>query len=383
MVMARMGLRIALLVRSQYRAVTMMVLLLAAAGCSTATAPQNTLKEIVWPPPPETARIKFIRVVSSKNDLGKGSAQLITEALVGKSEPESLTLPMAVAPTPDGKRLYVTDEAKPGVFLIDFEKRTMKPFGWGLGTPSGGHFKPADSASAESFNAPIGIALDAQGNVYVADSTSGRVNVFDRDGRFLRTITHESLVHPVGIAVDSVRRRLYVADSPSKESPNHGVRVFDLDGNFITSIGKTGSAQGEFGFPTYVAVDAAGNLYVSDTMNCRVQKFDPDGRYLQTFGERGDAYGQFVKPKGVAVDTFGNVYVVDTGWSNVQIFNQRGQMLLFFAGRSSFPGLLQNPAGIAIDGNNRIYVADAFNGRVSIYQLINTTAEDSAMISPP
>ena len=108
-----------------------------------------------------------------------------------------------------------------------------------------------------------------------------------------------------------------------------------------------------------------------------MQEFDPDGRYLKTFGKHGDAFGMFDKPKGVALDTFGNVYVVDAAWSNVQIFNQKGQVLLFFGGRGRFPGLLFNPTGIATDRDNRIYVADAFNARVSIYQLINTRAEDS------
>jgi DNA-binding beta-propeller fold protein YncE len=74
---------------------------------------------------------------------------------------------------------------------------------------------------------------------------------------------------------------------------------------------------------------------------------------------------------------------VDSSWSNVQIFNQRGQVLLFFGGRGGLPGLLTNPTGIAIDKNNRIYVADAFNGRIGIYQLINTKAEDSFVTLPP
>ena len=66
----------------------------------------------------------------------------------------------------------------------------------------------------------------------------------------------------------------------------------------------------------------------------------------------------------------------------MQIFNQKGQVLLYFAGRGRIPGLLFNPTGIAVDKENRIYVADAFNGRVAIYELINTRAEDSFLAIP-
>jgi len=112
-------------------------------------------------------------------------------------------------------------------------------------------------------------------------------------------------------------------------------------------------------------------------MNARVQQFDPDGSYMQTFGRRGDAWGMFDKPKGVALDSFGNLYVVDSGWSNVQIFNSKGEVLLFFGGRGPVPGMLKNPTAIAIDPSNRIYVADFINHRVNVYQLVNTSVEDS------
>jgi DNA-binding beta-propeller fold protein YncE len=216
----------------------------------------------------------------------------------------------------------------------------------------------------------------------VVDSTPKLIRVFDASGKFLRNITHESLERPTGIAVDSVRRRIYVADSAFRKSDNHMIRIFDMDGNYLKAFGGAGYEEGKFFFPTYLAVDSQGNLYVTDTMNARVQAFDPDGRHLRTIGQRGDAFGMFDKPKGVAVDTYGNVYVVDSAWSNVQIFNQRREVLLFFGGRGRFPGLLFNPTGIAIDKENRIYVADAFNRRIGVYQLINTKADDSFIALP-
>jgi DNA-binding beta-propeller fold protein YncE len=114
-----------------------------------------------------------------------------------------------------------------------------------------------------------------------------------------------------------------------------------------------------------------------DTVNSRIQVFDPEGRFLWKFGRSGDRIGDFARPKGVAVDSFGNIYVVDSRWSNIQIFNQHGQLLMIFAGVGTYPGLLMNPTAIAIDRENKIYVSDTLGKRVSVYELIDTSAEDS------
>jgi DNA-binding beta-propeller fold protein YncE len=325
-----------------------------AAGCATSRTP--TITELTWPEPPLTPRIKFVGLLRNQRDLGQTTGQLFAEALLGpKPLADSLQQPMGVTPSRDGKRLYVTDYARPGVFVFDFETQQVSMLGDAL----------------HGFRTPLGIALDAQENVYVVDSTPRMIRIFDAKGVFLRAITHDSLERPTGIAIDAARGRLYVVDSSSQQSQNH-----------IKAFGGQGGDPGQFLFPTYVALDSQGNLYVADTLNARLQVFDPDGQYVRTIGERGDAFGMFDKPKGVALDAFNNIYVVDSGWSNVQIFNQQGQVLLFFGGRGRFPGFLFNPTGIAIDRDNRIYVADAFNGRVCVYQLINTTAEDSFPSAP-
>ncbi len=333
-------------------------------GCATV---KPAITEMQWPEPPLTPRIKFVGLLRNQDDLGKTAGELFVEGLLGpKRLPNSLQQPMGVAPSRDGKRLYVTDYATPGVFVFDFEARRVELLG----------------GETHGFKTPFGVAVDQQDNVYVVDSTPRLIRVFDRSGKFLRNITHESLERPTGIAVDSIRRRIYVADSASRTSQNHVIRVFDADGGYLKALGGLGNEPGKLSFPSYLAVDGSGTLYVTDTMNGRVQAFDPEGRYLKSFGRHGDAFGMFDKPKGVALDSFGNLYVADSSWSNVQIFNQRAQVLLFFGGRGKFPGFLFNPAGLAIDKDNRIYVADAFNGRVGIYQLINTMAEDS-LIPPP
>lgn len=340
-------------------------LLTVLAGCAMLEKPQ--FKELLWPPPPLTSRVKFVGLLFNEEDLGKTGGELFVDALIGrKTDPLSLQTPMVLAPSHDAKRLYISDYAKRAVLVFDFDARRVSPL----------------ESAAHPFKRPFGLAVDDKDNVYVVDSDQKLIRVFDSKGKFLRDITHQSLERPTGLAIDPNRRRLYVADSSWRTSENHFIYVFDLDGTYLKRFGGRGIEEGKLYFPTYVAVDGTSNVYVTDTLNARVQAFDAEGRYLKTFGERGDKFGNFDKPKGVALDTFGNVYVVDSTWSNVQIFNQKGQILLYFAGRGRIPGLLFNPTGIAVDKENRIYVADAFNGRVAVYQLINTRAEDSFLAMP-
>jgi DNA-binding beta-propeller fold protein YncE len=319
----------------------------------------------VWPEPPETARIEFIRTLVDDKDLVKDStsSQTLFKFLAGDVAAQNrIVEPMGLTTSPDGHRLYISDFAQAKVFVFDFEKKTSLAVGLG------------------KLAAPMGVALDAAENIYVADSGRKGVQVFDPKGEPLLFITDDSVERPVGLALDVPRGKIYVADSGRTGSQEHSVKIFDLQGKLLGKIGnQIGEIPGSFLFPTYLTVDAQGNLYVADTLNSRVQKFDSDGKFLQAFGKRGNGFGMFDKPKGVGVDSFGNLYVVDSGWSNVQIFNAKGDVLMFFGGRGTAPGLLQNPAVMTIDKNNRIYVGDVLNHRVSVYQLINTTAEDAAI----
>jgi len=348
--------------RNIFAAVAAGVFLLLA-GCATRPpAP----KPLVWPAPPESARIKYVRSIYSEKDLeGETSAadKLLNFLGGAKAPPNSIVQPAGVAVSDDGNLIYVADFAQSSVFKFDLAKKTTVRIGdGGLGYPSG-------------------VALDATGNLYVVESGKKQVSVFDADGKPVRVITDPAIVRPTGIGIDRGRGRIYVADTGHSKSPDPkemNVKIYDLAGKRIGTLGHgKGFDHGYFLFPTYVTVDRAGDVYVADTLNSRVQKFDPDGKFVKQFGQRGNGWGMFDKPKGIALDSFGNVYVVDSGWSNVQIFNQEGEILLFFGGRGRYPGLLSTPAGIAIDGNNRIYVSDYLNHRVEIYQLLNTTAADS------
>jgi DNA-binding beta-propeller fold protein YncE len=334
-------------------------------GCASAP-PAPEQPKLVWPAPPLPSRIEFVRNITSEDDLKseKSLAASMAVFLAGEQIPEGrIAQPAGLAISEDGQRLYVADPLQHKVFIFDFAAKKL--------------------GKIESVGYPTGVALDDQENIYVTDGVTKSVVVFDRAGTRLREITDGSLVRPNGVAVDSRNDRVYVVDTGNAEAKEQNVKVFNRAGQRVGAIGGApGGDLGQFSYPTFVTVDAQGNVYVSDSLNARIQKFDATGNFLTAFGKQGSAWGEFDRPKGVAVDTFGNVYVVDSGWSNVQIFNPKGQILLFFGGRGPVPGMMKNPMAIAIDRNNRIYVGDYLNHRIGVYQLVNTKAEDS-FLTPP
>lgn len=340
--------------------------LLMMAGCATQQAKPEELVKLAWPPPPDTTRIEFVRSIASDQDLADDTTftQNVVDFLSGsKPAPDHIVEPMGLALSDDGQVLYVSDAGWQQVFVFDFGQKKF--------------------SRIDGFAHPLGIALDGQQNLYVVDQVRRGVRVLDRTGKELRFITDKSLVRPTGIAIDRQRGKIYVVDTATKESNEHNVKIFALDGKLLGHIGNGyGSDPGMFIFATYAALDSEGNLYVTDTLNNRIQVFDPNGKYVRTVGGNGDTPGKFGRPKGLALDTLGDLYVADSAWSNVQIFNRNGQVLLFFAGRGPMPGLLRNPTAMAIDKSNHIYVGDLINHRVEEYQLVNTVLADTLGTGP-
>ena len=169
---------------------------------------------------------------------------------------------------------------------------------------------------------------------------------------------------PNGVAVDGAGN-VFVSDNY-----NFRIQKFTGNGVFVTKWGSAGSGDGQFGTqnfyngPNGIAVDGAGNVYVADTGNSRVQKFDGNGNFLAKWGSAGSGDGQFNIVYDVSVDVSGNIYVIDYGNNRIQKFSSSGVFLAKWGSAGSGDGQFNGPHGIAVDGAGNVYVADAFNNRI-------------------
>jgi sugar lactone lactonase YvrE len=346
------------------RLAAVVLLALAGAGCAGA----KKKPDLVWPPPPDTPRIKFIRGFTRGEDLAAGALTTAMRVLAPPPSDAAIAQPTGLALSPDDRVLYVSCAAVGRVLRVELEAGKMELFAAG---------------EKDRPQKPFSVATDAAGNVYVSDQGQNEILAFRPDGKLLRRFGADKLDKPAGIAIDRRRPLLYVVAGAAGTSNRHRVEVFSLTGEHLRTIGGRGPAPGEFNFPTNLGVGNDGNLYVVDMLNFRVQIFDPEGQLVSMFGSIGAGQpGTFIKAKAVAFDAFGNIYVVDSEGGYVQMFNPKYQSLMAFGGRFQAPGFMLVPNAIAITAKNAIFVADYAAGIVNEYQLINTTAEDS-FLPPP
>lgn len=165
---------------------------------------------------------------------------------------------------------------------------------------------------------------------------------------------------PRGLAL-TPRGELAVADSR-----NGRVQVLSATGEFRFEFGK-GILNPEYSGPSDLACDAAGNFLVTDTWNHCLRKFSPLGELLQTVSEwraEGNGPPGFFGPRGVAVNSRGEVFMTDTGQKRVCVFGPNLRPLFAFGGPGQAHGLLNEPVGISIDRQDRVYVVDTGNGRI-------------------
>ena len=196
------------------------------------------------------------------------------------------------------------------------------------------------AATSAQLNYPRGVAVDASGNVYIADAGNHRIRKVDISTGFISTIAGDGtagysgdgfaanlakLHAPFGVAVDA-SGNVYIADMA-----NYCIRKVNTSGVISTIAGTlNGGFSGDGGlatsarfyFPLGVDVDASGNVYIADAYNHRIRKIDNATKIISTIAGNGTvAYGgdggaaitaQLQTPQGVAVDASGNVYIADT-----------------------------------------------------------------------
>ena len=322
-------------------------------------------KRVMWPAAPEVPRFmyagqlvgdaNFKKAPNHKAGAG-GFLRWLAGLIAGEDPPVVLQRPQSGAVDAAG-RVLVTDASRQAVFVFDAQA---------------GELRVWDKAEGlANFQMPVGVAIGAEGEIFVADAELGFVARLDAKGNPGRGIGRGLLKRPTGVAYDPMRNELFVADTYA-----HDIKVFDRTGRFVRTIGRHGEARAEFNFPTHLAY-ARGELYVTDTMNSRIQVFTDGGERLRiAFGTRGLFVGNLVRPKGVAVDSNGNIYVVESYYDHLLMFDRRGEFLMAIGGVGRDTGRFYLPAGAWVDNRNRVYVADMFNGRVMVFQYLETGDDD-------
>src|SRR5690606_4282379 len=216
------------------------------------------------------------------------------------------------------------------------------------------------------FVYPSAVAVDGEGNLYVADSKNHRVqkgaastetwSAWGKEGGGAGRGLGE-FDSPEGVAVDG-SGNLYVADTA-----NARVQMLSASSGQWIEWGVrgpvSGAAVGEFNAPLGVAFAARGNLYVADTGNPRVQKLTKStGEWSaigRSDGQSGGALGEFYSPYGVAVDGSGNVYVADQSNNRIQKRSSADGSWSLFAGPGAGVGQVYLPAAVAVDSQGNLY----------------------------
>ena len=322
------------------------------------SAPQVAKKRIFWPTPPNEPKIEWIGLYSSKADLQTEGPSLFN-MVVGEEDNFSIEAPLSIASDGMGK-VYVTDGETASAYAFDFNKKDVYTVG---GNSWLGTMKHA-----------TGVSVDSKGNAYVADSSSRKIYIADKDNNPLRVIDLSAHLQSIGMfAIDKRANRLIIPDLRENK-----IVVTDLDGQFLFSFGSKGDEKGAFNRPLSVAIEADGTIVVCDSFNARIQRFTPQGAFINLFGKRGDGAGEFAIIKGVAVDSAGHIYVTDGKENRVSIFSTTGENLLVFGGKYAqmstdviAAGGFLIPQGIYIDQNDRIYIVDQRNRRFQVFQFLN------------
>jgi len=241
--------------------------------------------------------------------------------------------------------------------------------------------------SAAQFDAPSRIAIDKAGNLYVADTGNNRIRKVTAEGEVSTFVGGEEgfadgegsnarFYYPYGITVDAAGN-FYGADKD-----NHRIRKITPKGEVSTFAGgEKGFVDGQgntarFNKPSGIAIDAIGNLYMADAGNNRIRKVTPRGAVSTLAGgEEGSADGQgcnarFEYPSDIAIDAAGNLYVVDAFNHHIRKVTPKGEVSTLAGSEKGFADGQGNaarffvPDGIEIDAAGNLYVADALNHRI-------------------
>lgn len=311
-----------------------------------------------------------------------GIVPVLTISGPGRGEHPEFARPMGGAIDDEG-RIYVSDSGNNRVVVFDPDGRYLFEFGgFGIAKPLPGY----DSTWEEGLmNYPLGIDIGADGAIYVADFRNDQIQVFDREGTFLRRFPDPTTVvgrgasgqDGFGIAVTDVAvdgDLVYAADT-------YQVVVFTAEGEFVRQFGRPGTGPGEFNHITGIDVLRNGRIIVADSNNHRVQVLSALGEHLWSLGnvpgmsaEETQAAGtrepyEFGLPRSVTVMGDGTLAVLDTFNFSIVLFTPDGRLEGTFGERGATPGQMNFANSIEAAGE-LLLVSDKENSRVQLLEVV-------------
>lgn len=285
-----------------------------------ATAGEPPAALVFYPDPPDPPRMQFLRAIADARDLEPERGGL-DELLFGE-RPSAEPFRAPYGSAFHAGKVYVCDLEQGVVLAVDLAANRIEPL---------------LLEGRARLSKPVNLAFAPDGTLYVADLGRRQVVVLGADLRW------QAEYGPWGeqsrpVDVDLAGDELFVTDSGTG-----CVRVLArTDGSERRSIG-----QGQLRGPTNAALDAAGNLYVVDTVDGRVPVFDAAGTLVRHIGTPGSSVGNLARPKGIAcLDDL--LFVNDAAFENCQLFDLAGNPLMFFGGPGNGPGCFNLPAGVSV-----------------------------------
>jgi DNA-binding beta-propeller fold protein YncE len=292
-------------------------------------------------------------------------------AIAGGPGELALNKPLDVALHPNGNIYATSGTAKYGVGRIE------------AFTPNGDFLFAFNNIEGGTLKAPVSIAIDSAGKIYVSDVRLKAIEMFSETGKYLGKVNpngdKEYQWNPVGMAFDE-EDNLYVTDTFSE----HQVIVLDKTGKIKFKFGSTGSANkkgeflGKFFFPNDIAIDSQNkNIYVADSNNRRVEVFSMAGKYQRVIETAG-------LPRGIVIDNRDRLYVVDALGHDVSIFKKTAPTeptaMAVFGGQGIELGQLLYPNGVTAEKDGRrIFVADRENNRIDVFEW---PASEQSVVTP-
>ncbi len=271
-------------------------------------------------------------------------------------------LPRDIAVAPDGS-LYISDTGNHRIQHLSVDGQVLDS--WGTFADSS-----VETAPPGTFYEPWGLAVGADGSVYVADTWNHRIQKFTAEGKFITQWGYfgqgesgEAFWGPRDIVIDS-NGHVLISDTGNKR-----IVIFDQDGKYLTSFGSAGLLEGQFDEPVGLAIDHEGRILVVDAWNQRVQVFQPDYESL-TFSpvlewEIVGWYGQSLDNKPyITADNIGNVYISDPEGYRILQFNTEGGFIRYWGDYGTDLESFILPTGLTIGENESLWVVDTGNNRI-------------------